>query len=199
MNRSKLFRLAMALGFLGLGRGAAAANTSYDLERLWLDPSARGSLVLGDGETLPAQGARIGAGVGWEGSPLVLRNPGLRGGGLFSDGHRIGDVAKDRFTLRLVAALGITDHLEFGARVPLLLSQDGSNLSANGFPPLRKSDIQALSAMVRYGLTRQASGAPISTAIAAEVGFPIDHAGDVNGGPSNGYPGVIPRFEIGKR
>ena len=55
--------------------------------------------------------------------------------------------------------------------------------------------------MVRYGLTRQASGAPVSTAIAAEVGYAIGHAGDVNGGPSNGYPGllVIPRFELGKR
>jgi OmpA-OmpF porin, OOP family len=196
MNRTVFLRLAVAVAFLGLGRGALAADTSYDLERLWLDPSARGSLVLGDGETLPQSGARLGIAGGWERAPLVLREPGLRGAGLFSNGHRIGDVVKDRWTLHLVGAVGITDRLELGLRVPITLSQKGSDLTGEGFPKLRQRDLGTISGMVRYGLTRQASGAPVNTALALDVGVPVDRVSDLDGNPG---VTIAPRFEIGHR
>ena len=196
MSRSGLLRLAVAVAVLCLGQGALAASTSYDLERLWLDPSARGSLVLGDGETLPQAGARLGIAAGWERAPLVLREPGLRGAGLFSNGHKIGEVVEDRWTLHLVAAVGLTDRLELGLRVPITLSQKGSDLTAQGFPELRSRDLGTISGMIRYGISRQASGAPVNTAVALDVGVPVDRVTDLDGDPGMTF---APRFEIGHR
>ncbi len=189
-------RCVIAAACLALGGTAFAANTSFDFERLWLDPSARGSLVIGSGETLPAGGLRLSVSGGWERSPLVLTDKGMRGRGLFANDDRVGDVVRNRWTLHLTAAVGITSRLEIGGRLPMTVSQNGSDLTADGFPPLRKTLVGTPSVMGRFGLTQQGGGMPVSTAIAFEAAFPVDKNEDLNGNPR---PYYLPRLEIGHR
>ncbi len=189
-------RCAVVVALLLLGGTASAANTSFDFERLWLDPSARGSLVIGSGETLPSGGARLSLAGGWERSPLVLTSKGLRGRGLFSNDHRIGDVVRDRFTVHVTGAVAITSRLEFGFRLPVTVSQNGSDLSASGFPELRRRALGTLSAMFRYGITQQGESHAFSSAVAVEAGFPTSRIDDVDGSPR---PYFLPRLELGHR
>ncbi len=189
-------RCAAALVLSAVGGTALAVNTSFDLERLWLDPSARGSLVIGSGETLPAGGARLSLSAGWERSPLVLTRQGMRGRGLFANQHRIGDVVRDRFMLQVTGAVAITSRLEAGVRLPLMLSQNGSDLSASGFPELRRRAVGTFSAMARYGVTQQSEAMPLSSALALEAAFPVGVSNDLNGNPR---PYFLPRVEVGHR
>lgn len=192
----KSLRLLLPLALLGTVT-ARAQSTSYDLERLSLDPSARGSLVLGSGETLPAGGFRFAVGAGWERAPLVLLDDGrLRGRGLFATGGRRGDVVTDRWMLHGVAAVGILDRLELGVRVPYVVSQNGSDLTAEGLPKLRKDTLGTLSAMLRLGLSRQADGSPVSTAVAFVAALPQHRGSDLDGDPKVFF---VPRLELGRR
>jgi outer membrane protein OmpA-like peptidoglycan-associated protein len=191
-----LRRFVVAVALV-LAAAARAQSTSYDLERLSLDPSARGSLVLGSGETLPAGGFRFAVGGGWERAPLVLLDDGaLRGRGVFAGGSRRGDVVKDRWMLHGTAAVGLFDRLELGVRVPYIISQDGKNLTAQGIPKVRSDMLGTVSAMLRLGITRQADGSPVSTAVAFEAAFPRNESSDLDGDPKVFF---VPRLEVGHR
>src|SRR5512140_3228512 len=77
----------------------AAGRTAYDLERLTLDPSAVGSLVLGVGETLPAEGFRLSLAGHYEYRPIVLTRDGaIRGFGVGASSTRAGDIVTHRVT-----------------------------------------------------------------------------------------------------
>lgn len=184
-------RCAVAVALLGAARIALPADFAYDLERLWLDPSARGSLVIGSGETLPARGLRLTLAGGYERSPLVAAEDGLRGRGLLSEGDELADLVKDRWTIHVTAAAALTDRLELGLRLPMTASQESPDLS-----DLRSTLVGTPSAMLRLGLTRQGDGAPVSSAIAVEFAYPIHDDGDVDGDPD---PFFVPRLEIGHR
>ena len=54
-------RVLLGLG-LGVSLAASAQVPRADVEQLWLDPAARGSLFVGSGDTLPARGVRVGVG-----------------------------------------------------------------------------------------------------------------------------------------
>jgi outer membrane protein OmpA-like peptidoglycan-associated protein len=193
-HRSALLalRVLAALVALAAATSASAQRAAYDLERLWLDPSARGSLVLGDGRTLPAHGYRLALAGGFERAPLTASEHGLRGRGLLSTGHHVGDVVHDRWTVHLVGALALTDRLELGARWPIVVSQS----SSGGLPKPRSTLAGTPSAMVRWGALSQDAGGPFSLALAAEVAYPIPARGsDVDGDPKVFF---VPRVEVGR-
>lgn len=196
MHGRSSFRSLLALTLLTAAGSARAQFTGYDLERLTLDPSARGSLVLGSGETLPEGGYRLSLAAHYERQPLVLTRDGdLRGRGLGAVRGRLGDVVTDRWTAHLGIGLAVTSRLELGVRVPYVFDQSGQDLGG-ALPRLRSSTFGSPSAMLRYGVLSQRDGAPVSAAVAVEAQFPFGTHNDVTGDPGEM---IVPRVEVGKR
>jgi hypothetical protein len=88
-----------------------------DVERLTLDPAARGSLVVGSGEVAPAGTARMSIALGYERQPFVLGGGRERGHGLVSGSHSA-DIVGSRLTVFGGLAYSITDFLELDVRSP---------------------------------------------------------------------------------
>src|SRR5512143_3229389 len=111
---SRLHRLVAALALvLAAGTARAQKMPAFDLERLWLDPSARGSLVVGDGEVMPTGEFRGSLTAHYERQPMVLTDVGtLRGRGLVRDNGKVGDLVKDRLTAHLNFAVTLMSRLE---------------------------------------------------------------------------------------
>jgi outer membrane protein OmpA-like peptidoglycan-associated protein len=111
---------------LGLSSPASMAQLQgvppFELERLSLNPSGAGSLLLGTGELLPDGAWRLSLTAHHENEPLVL----------FHDGVRVGSVVAHRNTAHLSAAYGLKDRLELGVQLPMLILQGGDDLSPRG-------------------------------------------------------------------
>ncbi|MBN1206628.1 MAG: OmpA family protein [Myxococcaceae bacterium] len=95
---------------------------TFDLELLKLNPSGKGSLLLGTGELLPDGDYRLSLTTHYEKDPLVL----------LQNGRQVGVVVRHRTTAHLAAAYGLWGRLELGAQVPLVLFQRGDDLTARG-------------------------------------------------------------------
>jgi outer membrane protein OmpA-like peptidoglycan-associated protein len=156
----------------------AAAQTvpSADVEQLWLDPSARGSLFVGNGRTLGATEFRVGvAGFYTHGN---LRSTQA---GSFSD------LLQDRFGFQVFGALGLTDWLELGANVPVYAYQQGSSslgVSSAGLGnPWLQAKVNILDAHK-----------PISLSVVLGLGLPLG----TDAAQGNGGFEAAPRLQIGR-
>lgn len=184
----KSFGRAALAAVMALSGAAHAQEIDFDLERLRLDPSARGSLVLGSGEVLAPEKVRLSATYHFERRPLVLSADGdLRGRGLLDERTRLSDAVTNRSTVHVGAAIGLFQGFELGLEVPYIVDQtgDGSGLGSDGLaaPWLRG----------RYGL-------PLAGPLAAAVSVAVSPDwGD--GERFNGDRGFsfVPGVEVGLR
>jgi outer membrane protein OmpA-like peptidoglycan-associated protein len=96
-----------------------SALPEFELERLKLNPSGKGSLLIGTGELLPDHGYRFALTTHYENDPLVL----------YQNGTRQGVVVRHRATAHLSVAYGLWKRVELGAQVPLVLLQRGDDLA----------------------------------------------------------------------
>jgi outer membrane protein OmpA-like peptidoglycan-associated protein len=96
---------------------AGAQTAASDIEQVWLDPSGRGSLQVGNGQLLKPLDFRVGV-------SLFYTRDNLR--------PRGGTLVSDRIGFQVFGALGITDWLELGANVPVLAYQSGAADLASG-------------------------------------------------------------------
>jgi OOP family OmpA-OmpF porin len=165
----------LLLGVLGMETPAFAQPEtipSFELERLRLNPSGMGSWVLGTGELLPAGGYRLALVGHYENKPLVL----------FEDNAQVGVLVRHRATALLSAAVGLWDRVELGAQVPLLLLQQGDDLTARGVGPPQGG---------------VAPGTPLLTVrlrlLAEHQEDPMDLAVGVNAGPGLGSAAALAR------
>jgi outer membrane protein OmpA-like peptidoglycan-associated protein len=90
----------------------AAFAQSADVEQLWLDPSGRGSLFVGNGRTLEQAEFRVGLAMFY-----------TRGNLRSVDGPATTDLVQDRFGFQVFGAIGLFDWLELGANVPVFVYQ----------------------------------------------------------------------------
>lgn len=155
---------------------AAQPVPSADVEQLWLDPAARGSLFVGNGRTLGATQFRVGvAGFYTHGN---LRSLQL---GSFTD------LLQDRFGFQVFGALGVTDWLELGANVPVYASQQGTTglglASAGMGNPWLQAKVNLLDAHQ-----------PISLALVLGLGIPVGTAA----AQGNGGFEAAPRVQLGR-
>src|SRR5512147_1807010 len=171
---SRLHRLLAALALcLAAATARAQQMPAFDLERLWLDPSARGSLVVGDGEVMPTGEFRGSLTFHYERQPMVLTDVGtLRGRGLFWEKGRVGDLVKDRITAHLNFAVTLVSRLELGVGLPLVGYQGGDSLIPLGFRKPAQSGVGAPTFGLPYGLTAKGDGMPFSSAIGVYVSPP---------------------------
>lgn len=163
---------------LVLTASLATAQTvpSADVEQLWLDPSGRGSLFVGNGRTLGATQFRVGvAGFYTHGNLRSTR------AGTFND------LLQDRFGFQVFGALGLTDWLELGANVPVYAYQQGTSglrLAAAGLGnPWLQAKVNILDAHK-----------PISLSVVLGVGIPLGTAA----AQGNGGFEAAPRVQVGR-
>src|SRR4051812_33131571 len=116
-----MLRLVFSFALAFAATSARAALPLLQLERFEPDPSARGSIALGGGETLEAGKFRFSGSVGWVHSPLYAEQ-----------GDATLRVIGERFTLHLGAAFGFNGVIEAGLRLPVVVFQSSDDLSALG-------------------------------------------------------------------
>jgi uncharacterized protein (TIGR03382 family) len=129
-KRERPVVLVLAGLFLGATASAQPQGVpTFDLELLKLNPSGKGSLLMGTGELLSDGDYRLSLTTHYEKDPLVL----------FQNGRSVGVVVRHRTTAHLAAAYGLWGRLELGAQVPVVLFQRGDDLTARGIGRLSES------------------------------------------------------------
>jgi len=148
---------------------------SADLEQVWLDPAARGSLWVSNGQTLGALQFRAGVSATYTFSqfrPLADRAAGQ---------------LTDRFGIQAMGALGVTDWLELGANVPVFISQTST-------APLNAAQAGLGNPMLHAKIAILDQSKPVALSFGLGVGVPVGtRAAQGNGGVE-----VLPRINLGK-
>ncbi|PZR18653.1 MAG: cell envelope biogenesis protein OmpA [Archangium gephyra] len=156
---------------------AFAQAPATDVEQVWLDPSARGSLFVGNGTTLSQSRFRGGA-------SLFYSYGNLR----TAENSATDALLKHRFGLQVFAAVGVFDWLELGLNVPVYFYQEGQAQLGLASAGLGNPWLHAkVSVLPR--------NAPISLAFGLGAGIPVGLplAAQTNGGFQ-----LAPRVQVGK-
>ncbi len=157
---------------------AALAQTipTADLEQQWLDPAARGSLLVGNGLLLERLQFRVGA-------ALTYTYANFRTYGAPSQAPLI----SDRLGVQVTGAVGLTDWLEVSANVPVLFAQYGQRRFGAASAGLGNPFLSA-----KVGLLD--NNKPVALSFGLGVGVPVG-TGAAQG---NGGIEVAPRLTAGK-
>lgn len=195
-------RLAFVLALALAASGASAQLPSLDLERLSLDPAARGSLVVGNGEVLPLYGVRLSAGAHWERDPLVVTDLGvLVGRGVGSDEPRAASAVKDRLTLHLGLAATVLEldqgpKIEVSVRAPMVAWQQSEDLGATGLRDPSDAGFARPWVGLKVAGLSQDAGAPVSAAVSCDFLVPPGKRSALAGEDAMTF---VPRLEVGRR
>ncbi len=160
---ARLLLIATALtGASALAQPAGLPK--IELERLTLNPSGQGSLLLGTGELLPGGGYRLSLLGHYENDPLVV----------YRGDEKLGSVVKHRVTAHLAAAYGLSDRLEVAVQVPVLLMQRGDDLTALGVgKPQEGLAMGTPYLSLRLGVLSQRDEEPVDLAVGVNMGLPL--------------------------
>jgi outer membrane protein OmpA-like peptidoglycan-associated protein len=169
-----------------LSAATAGAQTythlSFDLERLELDPSAIGSLIVQTGKTPPENEFRIGAGVQYEKKPLVIS----------ANNQVLNEVIRDRLLTDLFATYALTSRLEFTVQLPIISYQRSQDLAAFRLATPAQSGLGTPRVSARVSLLPPTQ----STNLAAEIGVGLPFGTqDALGG--DGKVSALPRLSGG--
>ncbi|MHB8416742.1 MAG: OmpA family protein [Myxococcales bacterium] len=194
MTRSKagMARVA-ALSLLALGTGAsAAAQTTppalpgFDIERLELNPSGVGTLVVGSGEVMQPGDYRVALAFQYEDNPLVL----------VQNGQQVSPVVANRLTVDLFGSYAIYKRVEIGAFLPFVPYQTAGSLGAYGLTSASAGGLETPVAFGRVAILQRSDGMPLDLAGQLGVGFPI---GNQSAFAGNGTFSLIPELLAGRR
>ncbi len=185
MTLSRLSILVPALLVSGAALAQGSPIPQFNLDRLDVNSSALGSMVVGTGDTLPEGSVRFSLAGDYENNPLMY----------YSGGKLVAPVISDRYTVHVVAAWAPFDWLQIGVDVPVIASQTGTDLSAYGIPVPLRSAIQSPTAAVRMRLTNQSKGALVDSALQVGIRPPI---GTDGAWAKEGSIGVAPKLMVGR-
>ncbi|MHB1846629.1 MAG: OmpA family protein [Deltaproteobacteria bacterium] len=163
---------SVALCLAGSALGQSAPPPGFDLERLTLNPSALGTLVVGSGQMLVAGSYRASAALGLEDAPLVLEQ-----------GGRSSAVIGARLTLDVFGEYALSDRVEVGASVPIVPYQGTGALSGLGYGAPAQTALETPELHVRAGLLSEADGKPLDLAGELGVGLPLGATSAFAGNP----------------
>ena len=156
MSLTRWSRVSCVL--LSLVAAAAVAQEavpSADVEQVWLDPAGRGSLWVGNGQTLRALDFRAGAALFYT------------AGNLRSAGEQASRaLLANRLGVQVVGALGLTDWLELSANVPVFVYQDGAASMQLGTAGIGNPWLNAKAALLD-------DRRPVSLAVGLGLGLPL--------------------------
>ncbi|MDX2015181.1 MAG: OmpA family protein [Myxococcaceae bacterium] len=169
--------MTRVVGCLALVASAAMAQVpSSDLEQVWLDAPGRGSLWVGNGQTLKAGQFRAGAGLTYGYAPMrstALDTP--------------QPLVSDRFGLQVFGALGLFDWLELSTVVPAIFAQRGSEAV-----PVSPAGLGTPWLHVRVPIWTD-PGKPLLLSAGLGVGVPVGTGGALG----NGGLAFLPRITAG--
>jgi outer membrane protein OmpA-like peptidoglycan-associated protein len=164
---SKTFLLlAVSVLCAALPARAQESVRTLDLERLELNPSGVGSLVVGAGELMPASSFRSSILSHYEHRPLTLR----------VDGQDAGQVVRERLTLHLVRQYSLNQRVEFALQLPIVVYQSGDDLQGRGLPRLSTGGLSSPLLSARLALLRSMDGAPVDLALQVGSALPFGNA-----------------------
>lgn len=163
-------RVVAALALLGAG---VAFAQNVELEHLYLDPAARGSLLVGNGQTLRGGTFRVTA-------ALQYSNGHVKNGST--------TLLRDRFALHVLGAVGITHWLELSGEVPVVVHQTSES---NAFSP-NPSGLGTPFIHAKISILGEA--APVSLWTSVGLGIPVGNAGALG----NGGVAFVPRLNLGR-
>ena len=146
-----------------------------DLEQVWLDPAARGSLWVGNGQTLGALEFRTAASLTYTFSQFRSVN------------DRAAGALTDRLGIQVMGALGVTDWLEFGANIPVFIAQASA-------APIKVASAGMGNPMMYGKISILDSNRPVQLSFGLGVGVPVGTAA----AQGNGGTEVLPRINLGK-
>ena len=159
-----------------LSSAVLAQTPSADLEQVWLDPAGRGSLTVGNGQTLPATSYRVGVSAFYTYGNLRSLN-----------GTSSNLVLSDRLGFQVFGALGLTNWLQIATHASVFALQQGStslNVSQAGLGnPWLHAKVQLLD-----------GSKPVALAIDLGVALPVG----TNAAQGNGGFEFAPRVQVGK-
>ena len=169
--------MTRVVGCLALVASAAVAQVpSSDLEQVWLEAPGRGSLWVGNGQTLKAGQFRAGAALTYGYAPMrstALDTP--------------QPLVSDRFGLQVFGALGLFDWLEVSTVVPAILAQRGSEAV-----PVSPAGLGTPWLHVRVPIWTD-PGKPLLLSAGLGVGVPVGTGGALG----NGGLAFLPRITAG--
>ncbi|MFZ5470317.1 MAG: OmpA family protein [Myxococcota bacterium] len=182
MNRA-FFSLALTLACAARAQVSPTQLPGFQLERLELDPSAEGALVVGTGRLLPAGAYRAAVAFHYEKNPMLAR----------LDGQLVGAVVSDRLTAHLVGAYGVMEALELSVRLPLVITQTGDDLSSIGVASPDRGGLSTPTLGARYQLLRSSSTG-FDLAAGLDLGLPV---GSLTALAQDPGLGLSPRLSAG--
>lgn len=166
---------------------ALAPVPAFELERLALNPGARETWLANTGDGLEARALRVALLGHYQHEPLVFT----------VDGVRAGAAVASRWTAHLLAGVGITDWLEAGLSLPVVLAQAGDDLSASGYAPPASTALGAPWLSARGTLLRQARAWPVDLALQLAFSLPLGAAEALTRDPGVGLA-FAPRVGVGR-
>lgn len=159
----------MRVVVLCLAASTALAQSSipgFELERLRLNTGAASTLPSDTADLLPRYDLRVGLTAHYQHDPLVVFDE--------RTSKRVGSVVRSRLGFHLSGGFGVTDWLDVGVQVPLIVWQAGDDLS--GFAITKVNGSVALGTpwlSVRGAPLQQSRGGPVDLALGLGVGLPI--------------------------
>jgi OmpA-OmpF porin, OOP family len=187
-SHARALPLALAAVLMSASALAQPAGLpEVELERLTLNPSGQGSLLLGTGELLPSGGYRFSLTGHYQNDPLVL----------FQDGARVGSVVRHRVTGHLAGAYALSDRLEVAAQVPVLFMQSGDDLTGRGVGQPREGlSLGTPYLSLRLGVLSERSENPVDLSVGVHAGLPL---GSADALARENSLRAIPSIMVGKR
>jgi outer membrane protein OmpA-like peptidoglycan-associated protein len=158
--------------------GAQVPVPGFDLDRVVFNGGARETLIINSGDVLKPQHLRIGIWGHYLRDGLVLNTAGAR----------VGSVVGNRVTGHLIGHYGISEYFDVGLQLPLVLSQDGDDLTARGLSRIEASGLGAPTLQGRFALFRQGrDDDPMDLAISLGVNLPFGSSGAFTRDPGLGF------------
>lgn len=166
-------RALVAVALLTAGFAGAQVAPTAEIEQLYLDPAARGSLLVGNGQTMRGGTFRVSAAM------------------QYSHGHvKTGSstLLRDRFALHVLGAVGVTHWLELSGDVPVVLHQISDGGAFNPSP----SGLSTPFIHAKIGILGTGSAVALWTSVG--LGLPVGTAGALG----NGGLVFAPRLNLGR-
>ncbi len=179
-SRAALFTLVAVLP--GLAWAQNRNVPTFELERLELNPSGLGSLLLGSGQTLKSGGYRASLLGNYANEPLAL----------YQSGQKVGAVVQDRVTVHATAAYALADRFELGLQIPFVVSQSFDRRLDGIVAPPSSSGLGTPFISGKVGLVRADADLPVDVALQASIGLPVGQGRAI--ARSNGVL-VIPKLQ----
>ncbi len=183
----RLAAVTAAVAFSTAALAQPKPVTEFDFERVTINPSAQGGLLVGSADILQKYDFRVGLTGHYEHRPLVY----------FEGTEPIGAVVKYRATAHLTGAFSVTNWLELSAQIPVVLSQAGDDLTSRGIAPIASVVAMATPLVgVRWAPLRERDGDLLDLGIGGTLGIPIGY------GPAlakNQSVSFVPHVAAGKR